>query len=80
MHSVKRFIRVYPKEGIHPLGIIELPYFELRELQQLFETGVDDPMYDCFLITSQETNYFEDKYGTSFDLDNYEYFLEAVSL
>ena len=75
--SVDRLIRIYPKDDVHPVGVIYLSDFDLGELKKLFKTEKDDPMFDCFEISTEEAPYFKTRYNIDLDLSTYEYFLEA---
>lgn len=77
MYKVRRLIRFFEKTSDKYVGEIELPEIELSELQKLFNEDRENPMYDCYPITTNEHTFFIQFLDKPLELDKYNYFLEA---
>lgn len=75
-----RMIRWYEKEGDQLVGELSLPNISLTELQELFHESPDDLMFECYLISDQQANYFQQKINQKLDLDSYDYFLDCDAI
>jgi hypothetical protein len=75
-----RMIRWYEKEGDQLVGELSLPNIRLTELQELFNESPDDLMFECYLISDQQANYFQQKINQKLDLDSYDYFLDCDAI
>ena len=75
-----RMIRWYEKKGDQLVGELSLPNISLTELQELFHESPDDLMFECYLISDQQANYFQQKINQKLDLDSYDYFLDCDAI
>lgn len=75
--SIKRVITVFEKSDELMKDEFELVNTDLVELQMLFSIERDNPMYDCFEITENEAEYFENKFNIHFDFEKKVYYLEC---
>ncbi len=74
---VRRMLRVFDKKSDKHIRSIELPNFNLKEVQKVFGQEVGDLMYYVYTITEKEAPYFRKEYGYRFHLKKYEYCLDC---
>ena len=75
-----RMIRWYEKEGDQLVGELPLPNIRLTELQELFQESPDNLMFECYVISPRQADYFQQKLKQKLDLDDYDYFIDCDAL
>jgi len=78
--SVSRMLRWYEKEGEELVGELPLVNIELTELQELFQESPDNLMFECYVISPRQADYFQQKLKQKLDLDDYDYFIDCDAL
>ncbi len=79
--AVQRFVRWYEKSCCDFVGETVLNNIQISQLQKLFEIASDNPMYDCYLVSSPEQiNYLQRILNCQFNIHDYEYFLECDAI
>jgi hypothetical protein len=71
-----RIIRLFDKKNECYLGEIKLPDIPLKELQEIFDIDVNNPMYDSYYIGKEKEFFFKKYVQIEFDFDKSDYFLE----
>ncbi len=77
---VRRYLTVFSRKNEKYIKEIELDFFNLKEMQNLFQIDQENPMYDCYEVNEKGAAYFKDKYGIDLDLKKYFYYVECESI
>lgn len=73
MKNNVRVITTFNKADESYLGEFRLNEFNLSEVQRIFNVPKENPMFDCWEITEESSDYFKRK----FDFKNHIYYIEA---
>jgi hypothetical protein len=80
-YQIERVIRWFDKTGDDLVGEAVLADVDVINLQKLFNIASDNPMFDCYLIDSDdEFNYLKQFVDLDFQPDLYDYFLECDAI
>ena len=78
MRSVSRWVRAYDAHGNDLVIEWRIPdSVGLKYLQSVFGVKHEDPMYECFPVSSAQAEAIERLIGTRLETAEYDYFLEA---
>ncbi|MDF2386972.1 hypothetical protein JMG10_36255 [Nostoc ellipsosporum NOK] len=78
---VQRVLRWYAKDGSDFVGEKILDNVNLYNLQNLFKTELNNPMYECYPIESfDQENYLEDTLNFKLNTEKYDYFIECDAI
>jgi hypothetical protein len=79
-YEVNRLLRWYEKEGDTIVGEIILKGFSITELQNILDEPADSPIFFSYELTSEQVKYFQNKLNQTFNVNDYEYFLECDAI
>ena len=77
---VVRVLRWFNRETEELAGSAPLKNIDLPRLQRMFRAKADDPMYDCFEVTTIEAGQLQVHVDVPIELEKYHYFVEADAL
>ena len=78
--DIKRVITYFKKSSDDESLVGEIPLpenIDISRLQKIFRVDENNPLYECYPIGLEESEYFTDTFDISFDFDNFEYFAEC---
>jgi hypothetical protein len=79
--KINRVLRWFEKEGENLIGQKTIDNISLEQLQKLFSIDSQNPMYDCYLVESDEQiNYLQNLLDFQLDTQSYDYLVECEEI
>jgi hypothetical protein len=79
--KINRVLRWFEKEGENLIGQKTIDNISLEQLQKLFGIDSQNPMYDCYLVESDEQiNYLQSLLDFQLDTQSYDYLVECEAI
>jgi hypothetical protein len=72
-------LKKYEKTDDYPVGEYHLSGVTAEQLRSIFNASSDDPMYDCYPVTSCQVKYLEGIIKERMDLISFDYFVECMA-
>ncbi len=77
-NKIVRVLRWFEKDGNSLINEKVLANINLAELQEIFKVSSSNPMYDCYLLESDEQiKFFQNLLNCQPNTELYDYFLEC---